>query len=77
MKVIIDGVEYVPVMESDVNMEAIARGLVYQFWGTVGKGERLAEQMEGLSVIVTDNGRGEPILSVLADIAREIASSAQ
>lgn len=72
MKVVIDGVRYVPVVEANANMEAIARGLIYQFWGEAGEGKELAEKMEGLRVRVFDDGEGEPIESVLADIAREL-----
>jgi hypothetical protein len=72
MEVIIDGVRYVPVVEANPNMEAIAAGLVANFWGYVGRGEELKRQMERLTVRVFDDGVGEPIESVLADIAREL-----
>lgn len=72
MEVIIDGVKYVPVMEANANMEAIARGLIYSFWGEACNKSTLPEKMEGLTVRVFDDGKGEPIENVLADIAREL-----
>jgi hypothetical protein len=73
VEVIIDGVRYVPVTEANPNMEAIAAGLISSFWGEVGRGDDLAEKMEGLTVRVYDDGDGDSLESVLADIARELA----
>jgi hypothetical protein len=72
VEVIIDGVRYVPVVEANPNMEAIAAGLISSFWGEVGRGEDLAKKMEGLTVRVYDDGVGDSLESVLADIAREL-----
>ena len=35
MDVMIDGVRYVPAIEANSNMRAIARGLIADFWGVV------------------------------------------
>ncbi len=72
MEVIINGMRYVPVTEANPNMKAIARGLLASFWGSVSDND-LAEKMEGITVRVFDDGKGEPIEKVLADIAEELA----
>lgn len=71
MEVIIDGVRYVPAIEASADMKSIARGLLASFWGHVG--DDLAEKMDGITVRVFDDGQGEPIEKVLADIATELA----
>ena len=71
-EVMIDGVRYVPVIEAHASMKAVARGLLASFWGHVGDDKDLAEKIEGITVRVFDDGTGEPIEKVLADIAIEL-----
>jgi len=72
--VIIDGVRYVPAIEAHPNMEAIAAGLISSFWGVVNeRGDALKEKMEGLTVLVYDDGQGEPIEDILGLIAEQIS----
>lgn len=73
MEVIIDGVRYVPVVDAHPDMNAIARGLLKSFYGDVDKNDPdLAQKMESITVRVYDDGQGESIESVLADIASEL-----
>lgn len=73
-EVIINGVRYVPVVESSPDMEAIKAGLITSFCGnTPQRGEELDEKAEGLTVRVFDDGEGVPLDDVLADIADELS----
>lgn len=73
MEVIIDGVRYAPVSEANPTINAIARGLLASFWGYIGDDKDLADKMKGITIWVYDDGQGEPIEKVLADIAEELA----
>ena len=70
-EVVIDGVRYVPVIESSPSMGAIARGLASVFWGESSK--PTSKMLNNLTVRVYDDGDGEPIQDVLALIANELA----
>ena len=73
MKVMIDGVEYVPAMQVHPAMDDIAFALAGVFWGTgYARTLGLEKVLDGLCVDVNDNGDGTPITDVLADIAREL-----
>lgn len=73
MEVIIDGVRYVPVIDSSADMKAIARGLLVSFWGHRVSDENLAEKMKGITVQVYDDGGGDPIEKILTDIAAQLS----
>ena len=69
--VIIDGVVYAPVTQSNPDMEKIARGLLMSFYGE--SNDRIESMMDGITVRVYDDGEGVSIQEVLADIANQLA----
>jgi hypothetical protein len=75
MKVLIDGVQYVPVIKANTNIEAIAKGLIYQFWGDISENENLYDKLDGLYIRVYDDNIGYPIQNVLSDIVRELGKN--
>lgn len=75
MEVIINGIRYVPVMESNPNMNAIAKGLLKSFWGSFPKDDKLKEDMEGMYVCVNDWEAGIPIEDALADISKALQNN--
>ena len=75
MEVIINGIRYVPVMESNPNMNAIAKGLLTSFWGGEPKDDKLKEEMEGMYVSVNDWKEGVPIEDVLVDISNALRNN--
>lgn len=67
MKVIIDGIEYVPVSEANPNYESIVRGLADQF-GIYGP---LEEAIDGLWVEIREDPSCDNVLTV-REVAAEI-----
>lgn len=73
-EVIIDGVRYAPVIESNPEMKSITKGLIFAFWGHASDEDLARIPEDSIYVLVNDNGRGIPLSKVLADIARELGS---
>jgi len=72
MEVIINGTRYVPVIESSTDMKAITRGLLESFWGHISLDDDLKEKMDGITISVNDDCRGETIEYILESIAKEL-----
>lgn len=58
--VVIDGVAYVPVSESNPNAEQIARGIMEQFWGELPEDTDWKEESNQLFVRVQEEPYGNP-----------------
>lgn len=72
MKVVIDGVTYIPAKEAVANERVIARGLLLQFWGRASD-EDIDEMLADgdVFVYVNDEGKGVTLRNALDDIAEE------
>ena len=57
MKVVIDGIEYIPATELDAG-SLLARALVSEYWGSGTTDEHVSKMSDGLFVIVTDDPSG-------------------
>ena len=75
-EVIIDGVRYVPATEAAPSIEAIARGLMARDWGEISPETDWREASSGVYVYVNDDRDGNPIESILGDIAEKIGQQA-
>ena len=74
MDVVINGVRFVPAIEANRDMRAIARGLIAEFWGCV-KDSELEEKIDGLTVRIMDDGQGTPVEVILAHIADALSDA--
>ena len=73
MKVIIDGVEYIPAKEAIANRDAVIRGLLSSFWGELGKEYDENDKCSDVYVFVTDDSRftgNRTVQQVADDIAK-------
>lgn len=82
-EVYIDGVRYVPAVESAPTLDLVARGLLYRFWGRDLSDEKLSELLarkgrDAVCVYVNDDEHGYPLQDILGDVgeATRAASSA-
>lgn len=72
MKVIIDGVEYIPAKQANANTLQIAKGLLQGFWGTCSdnKANEFINDPD-IMVYVNDDGKGITLSECLDNIADE------
>ena len=74
MKVIIDGIEYVPAKEVVVNADDVARTLLSQFWGEIKNDEEIYKIMDSVRICVSDcfhEDEGWDWNEFLAELARQ------
>lgn len=68
-KVVIDGVEYVPISQSNPNAEQIARGIMEEFWGKVP--DDWEHEANTLFVYVNEeSSNGPSVMEVVGRIVR-------
>ena len=73
MEVIIDGVRHVPVCDAHPLAKQIAVGLVAPFWGLLDPNDpKTPDRLRGLTIEVREDGRGETIDDVVAEILEAI-----
>ena len=73
MKVIIDGVEYIPVKEAIANRDAIIRGLLKSYYGNLDETYDEDKMCRGIYVYVIDDpefSRHRTVQQVIEDIAK-------
>ena len=67
--VVIDGVEYVPISQSNQNVEQIARGIMEQFWGKVP--DDWEHEANSLFVHIDEDSCNDPsVMEVVGRIVR-------
>ena len=70
MKVVIDGVEYIPAKSALVNRQDILRTLLETYWGDLDEAMTLDAQAKNLWVQVYDDGEGTPLLEFMDLLAK-------
>jgi len=79
MKVVIDGIEYVPVAEASPNAEQIARGIMDSFWGSsIPDYTTWQEEAKSLYVECTDlpsAGCDTQVIDVVSAILKRISAA--
>lgn len=73
MEVVIDGVKYIPAKEAIANREAVVRGLLKCFWGSLGDSFDEDEKCEGLYLRITEGQQDhdDPTVQEVADLIAE------
>ena len=73
MDVVIDGVRYVPVCDAHPLAKQIAVGLAASFFGVLDPSDaETLDRLRGLTIEVREDGRGETIDDVVAEILEAI-----
>ena len=76
MNVIIDGVRYAPITDSNPNAEQIARGIMENFWGEIPDSYDWKEEARSLRVSCSDRESTScpSVLDVVGQILHRIAT---
>lgn len=77
-KVIIDGVEYVPISNSNPSAEHIARGIMELFWGEIPQDKDWKSEASELFVNVQEDSFGNPsVMDVVGRILKRMTVNSE